>query len=96
MAVYAGITHVHIFGVLWLPALGGLLWLADSYGLTVSTDSTAPLLSCTRGNAVQAGVRVDGWRANVAWWQGTLAPLRQSTHYRAPPEIRPARQEVLL
>lgn len=90
----AGITHIHIFGVLWLPALGGLLWLADHYGLTVSTDSSAPILSCTRSDPKRAGVRAESgyWRDNVAWWQHALATLRTSRHYRRPRHRLPARQ----
>lgn len=80
----AGVRHVHILGVLYLPALGPLLWLADQYGLTVSTDSSAPLLACTRGNAKKAGVRAPYWRDNIAIWQHTLAHLRD-TRYYAPP-----------
>lgn len=93
MAVYAGIQDVHIFGVLYLPALGGLLWLADQYGLNVSTDSTAPILNCTWKDKKKSGARCDYWRDNVRWWQDTLANLRQSEYYVAPPEIAPARQE---
>lgn len=80
----AGVGHVHIFGVLWLPALGALLWLADHYGLTVSTDSTAPLLAVTRGNHRKAGARLPYWRDNVEWWINRLATLRESPYYRAP------------
>jgi hypothetical protein len=43
-----GITRIHIFGVLYLPALGRLLWLADQLGLRVSTDSTRPILQAVR------------------------------------------------
>lgn len=89
---HAGVRHVHIFGVLFLRALGGLVWLADRYGLTVSTDSTAPVLACTRGNARKAGVRAEGWRANVEWWRETLADLRKSTWYREPAVNSVARQ----
>lgn len=80
----AGVTHVHIFGVLYLRALGGLVWMADRLGLIVSTDSTAPVLACARGNAAKAGVRAAGWRANVAWWVTTLANLRESVWYSEP------------
>lgn len=96
MVALAGLMHVHIFGVLYLPALGGLLWLADHYGLSVSTDSTAPVLACTWKDWKKAGVRKRYWRDNVAWWQQTLANLRQSDYYRKPPEIAPARQECFL
>lgn len=80
----AGVRHVHIFGVLYLPALGGLCWLADRYGLTVSTDSAAPILACTRGDGKKAGVREAYWRNNVRFWKDTLANIRESEYYRQP------------
>lgn len=88
-----GLSHVHLFGVLWEPALAGLLWLADQYGLTVSTDSTAPIRSVTFHDPQRqkrAGARRPYWRDNVRWWQHHLAHLRTSRYYREPP--RPARQ----
>jgi hypothetical protein len=96
MVKVAGLRHVHIFGVLYLPALGGLLHLADHYGLTVSTDSTAPVLACTWKDWKKAGARERYWRDNVRWWIETLATLRQSEHYKMPPRIPPARQECFL
>lgn len=87
-----GVRRVHLFGVLYLPALGGLLWLADCHGLAVSTDSTAPVLACTRGDPAKAGVRAGGRLANVAWWRCTLADLRRSPWYRAPPAPAASRQ----
>lgn len=85
----AGLSHVHLYGVLWEPALAGLLWLADREGLTVSTDSAAPLLASTRGDAHKAGIRAaGGWRANVDWWTGHLAGLRGSRWYGEPPAAR--------
>lgn len=91
----AGVKRVHIFGVLYLPALGGLLWLADKYGLNVSTDSSAPILSCTRGNLQKAGARASYWRDNVEHWRQTLLALRASIYYRKPPEMWVGRQENL-
>lgn len=96
MVKVAGLSHVHIFGVLYQRALGGLLYLADRYELTVSTDSTAPILACTWKNQRKAGARRPYWRDNVQWWKETLADLRQSPHYREPPEIAPVRQESFL
>lgn len=98
MVKAAGVGHVHIFGVLYQPALGGLLWIADREGLTVSTDSTAPVLSCTRSDHKRAGVRAASgyWRDNVAWWKSTLATLRDSEHYKQPPETKVVRQLSLL
>jgi hypothetical protein len=96
MIAARSVQHVHIFGVLFLPALGGLLWLAEQHGLTVSTDSTAQVLACTWKNWKKADARERYWRDNVAWWIKTLANLRQSEHYKKPPEIAPARQECFL
>jgi hypothetical protein len=91
-----GVRHIHIFGVLFLKALGGLSWLADQYGLTVSTDSTAPVLACTWKDWKKAGVRHRYWRDNVQWWIETLAHLRQSIYYKAPPMLAASRQETFL
>jgi hypothetical protein len=76
-----GITRVHLFGVLYEPAVAALLWLADQYGIEVSTDSTAPVLAATRGNPKKAGMRASGWRQNVAWWQHRMSTMRQSRWY---------------
>lgn len=92
MAQRAGLSHVHLFGVLYLPALGGLLWLADKLGLTVSTDSSRPILDCTRGNGKKAGVKATHWRASVLWWQECLKNLRSSLYYREPPDRKTCRQ----
>lgn len=90
----AGLTHVHTFGVLYQPALGGLLWLADQHGISVSTDSAAPILALTKygGNPVKSGARADTWQGNVEWWQATLASMRSSAFYREPPASVSARQ----
>jgi hypothetical protein len=80
----AGLSHVHVFGVLWGPALGGLLWHADRAGLTVSTDSTKPIRDCTCEDGKRAGRRAEGWPANVAWWRAFCAGLRSSPFYRRP------------
>jgi hypothetical protein len=85
LAARAGLRHVHLLGVLWPPALGGLLWLADRHGLAVSTDSSAPLLAPTWPDPKKAGVRAATYRGNVAWWRRRLAALRESPHYQAPP-----------
>jgi hypothetical protein len=82
----AGVIRVHIFGVLYEPALAPLLWLCDEHGLRLSTDSSAPILNCTWKNKEKAGVRVacGKWRCNVSWWVNHLANLRQSQFYREP------------
>jgi hypothetical protein len=89
-----GVRHIHIFGVLFLPALGGLAWLADQHELTVSTDSTAPVLACTWANWKKAGVRERYWRDNVNYWVQTLANLRDTPFYKEPPVLQPVRQET--
>ena len=36
------VKNVHIWGSLYAPAIGELLWLCDKYGLNLSTDSAGP------------------------------------------------------
>lgn len=82
-----GIKHVHLFGVLWLPAVGVFQAMCDKYGLTCSTDSKKPLSDCrwtTPGRRIQAGVRAHYWRDNVQWWQSTLENLQTTEYYRLP------------
>lgn len=90
----AGIKHIHIFGVLYLEALGGLSWLADKAGLTVSTDNKGPILNCTRKDWKRAGARFPYWRDNVNYWITTLANIRTTPYYKEPPKLQPTRQEV--
>ena len=39
-----GIAHIHLWGCIYAPALGELLYLCDRYGITLSTDSVGPSL----------------------------------------------------
>lgn len=94
LAAGAGVRRVHLFGVLWEPALGGMLWLCDRLGLSASCDSAAPVLACTRGDARKAGCRRPHWRDNVAWWRGALSSLRTSRHYAEPPRELWDREDV--
>lgn len=96
LVAVAGVRHVHIFGVMWQTALGGLLWIADQHGLTVSTDSSAPILACTWKDAKKAGCRAPYWRDNVAIVKHELAMLRHSIWYREPPRAQAARQLVMV
>lgn len=80
----SGVTRVHAFGVLWPVALGGLVWLADRYGIAVSCDSTAPLLAAAARDQRKSGARMPYWRDNVDWWRATLAGLRDTPWYREP------------
>lgn len=102
MIAGVGIKDVHIFGVLYQPALGGMLYLADQHGLSISTDSTAPIKAClwkcddktTDAYRKKSGTRaLSGyWLDNVDWWVGVLNNLRQSEHYKEPPILKPCRQ----
>lgn len=97
----AGISRVHIFGVMYRPALGGLVWLADQHRLSVSTDSKKAVSDCTwkgepgSANIKKTGRRCDRWQDNVIWWQTELANLRTSQYYREPPRVRMSRQSSL-
>ncbi len=94
----AGVRHVHIFGVLYRPALGALVWLADQYGLTVSTDSGAPLISAAPRDArkrKKAGAIGTTWQESVEHWRTALATLRDTPYYREPGAGVTARQLAL-
>jgi hypothetical protein len=91
----ASLTRVHLFGVLYRPALGPLLWLCDRHGLALSTDGSGPALAVTWGDRKKAGARAATWEANVRWWQDALSGLRDSPHYREPPSPHGARQLFL-
>ena len=84
MVAAAGVGHVHLFGVLWEPALAAFQWFADQHGLTASCDSAKPIRDCFGGDPIKAGRRRDYWRDNVKFWQDAVATLRQSEHYREP------------
>jgi hypothetical protein len=88
MTAAAGLGQVHVFGVLYLPALGELVWLADRHGLKVSTDSTRPVLNCTWKDAKKAGVRAEGWKDNLRWWREAVEGIRGSVYYREPKRSR--------
>lgn len=89
-----GLSRVHIFGVMWRPALGGLVWLADKHRLAVSTDSAKAASDCTWRTASwsQTGRKCETWEDNVKWWKDALANLRSSVFYREPPNGRSDRQ----
>jgi hypothetical protein len=75
------VRHVHIFGVAYQPALGGLLALCDRYGLTLSSDSFTPIRA-TLGTA--KGGHRKYWRDSIAYYQTAVSSLRQSRHYLLP------------
>jgi hypothetical protein len=41
-AALRGVERVHIWGVIYAPALGELAWLCDQHGIQLSTDSAGP------------------------------------------------------
>lgn len=43
------IKRVHIWGVVFAPALGELLWMCDQFGMHLSTDSAGPTLKPVMG-----------------------------------------------
>lgn len=95
MVERAGIGRVHIFGVMYRPVLGPLLWLCDRHNLALSTDSSGPVLQTLWKDRVKAGAYADTWEENVAECRRSLEGLRRSEHYREPPEADGARQLCL-
>lgn len=91
-AAKQGVKALHIWGVIYPPALGLLLWWADEHGLSVSTDSTSPALQMIWGNwgysewrrdiAYIASGRMGAARAiHSCQTKHYLAQLRSTTHY---------------
>ena len=74
----------HIFGSLYLPCLGGALWLCDRHKICLSVDSSRPLLDHTRSNLKRSKARGENWRESVVWWKNTLSNLRASEYYQNP------------
>ena len=75
LVIEAKITHIHLFGVLFLPLLKSLKQKCDRYNISLSVDSSTPILACTWGDYKKAGVRKVYWKDNVAWWQEQVANL---------------------
>jgi hypothetical protein len=98
MIAQAGIRDIHIFGVLYEPAIAGLQWLCDQHGISLSTDSGRPIKDAickTDKQRRRAGTRRPYWRDNVAWWIDHLSTIQQSKYYREPPHTAAVRQEEL-
>lgn len=92
MVASSGLKHVHIFGVLYEPAIAPLAWLCHEHGLRLSTDSAAPVLAVTRPDHKRAGVRAPTVAGNVAWWQEHISTIQRSKWYRNPRELLKAKQ----
>jgi hypothetical protein len=95
-----GVRWVHIWGVLYAPALGELLWMCDQYGIKVSTDSAGPVVKPAMGKWGYMGwtkldyerpapeVRGLHMALHVQAVRCWLACLRQTKYYREPPEAK--------
>lgn len=59
-----GVRRVHIWGVIFPHALGALLWHADQWGVSVSTDSAGPSRNPAFGNWGYGKPEYGGWRDN--------------------------------
>jgi hypothetical protein len=95
LAAAAGVRDVHIFGVLYRPALGPLLWLCDQHSLSLSTDSSAPVLAPCFPDQSRSATLAPTWEENCRLWTEALAGLRRSAYYREPPAGVTARQLTL-
>lgn len=96
----AGITHAHIWGVIYPIALGELLHICDEYGVQLSTDSAGPSVKPCFGDwgygewrdkhyqrpepAVRGLERARHVEATRDW----LAGFRSTIHYR-PVTVKP-------
>lgn len=91
-----GVRQVHIWGVLYAPALGELLWMCDRHNVKLSTDSAGPVARIAQGKWGYMGwTKKDYVRPNpqtrglhmalhvqaVRCW---LACLKNTKHYREP------------
>lgn len=77
-----GVERVHIWGVVYPPALGVLLWECDQYGMRVSTDSVGPTLSPTRGQWGHGKVREGGWWHRIQKPPLEIIGLERARHVR--------------
>lgn len=81
-----GIKDVHIFGVMYEPAIAGLLYITDKYNLRLSTDSSRPIkdsICKTDEQRKKSGTKMPYWRDNVNWWINHLGDMRNSEYYKS-------------
>lgn len=81
------VRHVHLYGVLYEPAIGNILWMCDRYGLTLSTDNKKALADCrctSPEKRKKAGAREKHYQANLKWWRNHLANFRETPFYQSP------------
>lgn len=95
---HEGIKHIHIWGVLYAPALGWLLWLCDQHGIRLSTDSSGPSRRPAFGEWGYADWHDPHYKRPPVETRGLerarhveavrdwLANFRQTQYYKCPPE----------
>jgi hypothetical protein len=102
-----GVKRVHIWGVVYAPALGWLLWLCDRYGIKLSTDSSGPSRRPAFGewgyadwhtNIKPPPVEIRGLERarHVRLVREWLANFRWTQYYRCPPESMGYQMELPL
>lgn len=92
MVKKAGLSRVHIFGVLFEKAIAPMQWICDQHGLILSTDSVGPIKASLGKDLKKAGARRPYWRDNVAWWKNHLANINRSRWYCDPATLIKAKQ----
>lgn len=107
-AASKGVQKVHIFGVIYPPALGELLWICNQHNIAVSTDSTSPANHPFRGqwgygshrdnsySRVPVDLRGAERARHVAFVRGYLDYLILEPEYREPePAIIPFKRNSI-
>jgi len=91
-----GISKVHIWGVMYAPALGELLWICDKYNIKLSTDSSGPQRKPSYGQWGYADWINKNYKkptANNRWKErerhvkaciGWLENFRDTKYYKSP------------
>jgi predicted transcriptional regulator len=81
----AGICRIHLFGVLYEPAIAHLLWLCDQHYIELSVDNNRPIQDCLRRDLKRSGAMSPYWRENVQLWQERCLNIRSSPYYQEAP-----------
>lgn len=75
----AEIKKIHIYGVLYLQALGRLQYICDQYQIQLSTDSCSPMVAARNRNG-----KYDYWRDEVEYWRTLAANIQLHPAYKQP------------
>lgn len=84
---HAGVRHIHLFGVLYEPAIAPFHWICQQYGLTCSTDSARPIINCITPSPKalkRAGALAAYWKDNVLAWKEKCAVIDKSRWHCQP------------